>query len=162
MYCLVKYHIANQECYNKIHNKGYYTFWNSSSYTTLDVSFISSPSSLLINIFSPSPDLTLYTIMYSCPCENTGVGRNSPTCCNDWHWLLLMVMANQTAKGNYRLWNSKGIRISKGDRNKRGINNFSPTLLPDITSPSSTYFPILVMINLVPLHKPFCISKFSG
>ena len=69
----------------------------------LDVTSKSSLSSLFINIFSPSLDVTLDTTTYSCPCEKEDVGRNNPTCRNDCSRLLLIVMANETAKGNYRL-----------------------------------------------------------
>jgi len=63
----------------------YYTFRNTSSYTTLDVTSI---SSLFINISSPSLDVTLETATNNCQCENTDVGRYNPTCHNDCPWLL--------------------------------------------------------------------------
>jgi len=34
------------------------------------------------------------------------------------------------------------------------MKTFSPTLVPDKTFASSTYVPILVIINYVPLHNP--------
>jgi len=67
------------------------TLRNASSYTTLDITLVSSPSSSVINIFSPSLDVTLETATYICPWENTGVGRYTPTCLSDCPWLLLIV-----------------------------------------------------------------------
>jgi len=65
-------------------------------------------------------------------------------------------MAKETAKGNCFLLNLKDIQMSDGVKDNRGINTFSPALLPVITFASSTYFLILLIINLVPLHKPYC------
>lgn len=83
-----------------------------------------------------------------------------PTCLSDCPWLLLMVIAKQTDIGNCRRWNLKGILVSDGSNESLGIKTFSPILLPVITFPSSTYLPIFVIINLVPLQRPVVGSKF--
>jgi len=64
------------------------------------IGLVSSPSSLVINIFSHSLDITLESTTYDCPWENTGVGRYTPTCLSGCTWLLLIVIANDTVKGN--------------------------------------------------------------
>ena len=72
----------------------------------------------------------------------------------DWHWLLLIVIANETDNGNCLCLNLKWILLSDGVSDSLEMNTFSPILDPDMTSASSTNLPIFVIINLVPLHKP--------
>ena len=119
------------------------------------VTLVSSPSSSVINIFSPSLDVTLETVTYNCLWENTGVGRYTPTCLSDCPWLLLIVIANDTVKGNCLRWNLKRIQTSEGDRDSLDTKTWLPTLLPEMTLPSMRYLPILVITNLVPLHNPY-------
>jgi len=126
----------------------------------LDVTLVSSPSSSVINIFSPSLDVTLETTTYNWPWENTGVGRYTPTCLSDYPWLLLIVIANDTVKRNCFRWNLRGILTSEGDRDSLDTKTWSLTLLPEMTLPSMTYIPILVITNLVPLHNPYRVSIF--
>jgi hypothetical protein len=47
-------------------------------------------------------------------------------------------------------------------RDNLSIKTFSPILLPEITFPSRTNHPILVTINLVPLHNPNFWSIFPN
>ena len=75
----------------------------------------------MINIFSPSLDVTLEIATCNCQWENTGVGRYTPTCLSDCPWLLLIVIANDTVKGNCLRWNLKGILTSEGDWEKHGL-----------------------------------------
>ena len=75
----------------------------------------------MINIFSPSLDVTLKTVTYNYLWENTGVGRYTSTCLSDCPWLLLIVIANDKAKGNCVCWNFKGILTSEGDWEKHGL-----------------------------------------
>jgi len=83
------------------------TLQNTSSYTTLDVTLVSSPSSSVINIFTPSLDVTLETTTYNCL------------------WLLLIVIANDIVKGNCLRWNLKGILTSEGDRDNLNTKTWS-------------------------------------
>jgi len=48
----------------------------------------------------------------------------------------------------------------EGCNDSLGTYTLSPMLLPEITLPSKTYLPILVIIKCVPLHKPAVMSKF--
>jgi len=73
---------------------------------------------------------------------------------------LVIVIAKQTDIGNCLRWNLNGILVSDGASVSLGIYTLSPMLLPVITFPSRTYLPILVIINLVPLHRPADWSRF--
>ena len=67
---------------------------------------------------------------YNWPCENTGFGRYTPTCSIVCPCDLLIVIANATWTGNYRLDNVKGNSDSVNVRFILGITTVWSLCVP--------------------------------
>jgi len=98
----------------------------------------------VIRTFSPAFDFTLDIATYNCPCEKTGFDKYMPTLANDWPWLLLIVTANVTDKGNCLRRILMGNLRSKGIRGILGIRTGLPTLVPSNIRPCTGLSPSLM------------------
>lgn len=130
--------------------------WKTSLYTTLVVVFWSCPWSPAIKILIPPLFVTLDSATYSWPWLNTGLGRNKPTCDNVCPWLLLMVIAKETIRGNCRLWNLTAKVELDGTKVNLGMNTWSPKHFPVRILQFSTCLLIWMICSLVNLGIDLC------
>jgi hypothetical protein len=83
-------------------------------------------------------DTPLDKATYSCPCENTGSSRYTPTIGRVWPYALLIDIAKLRCTGNCFLLNLKGSdRSSDGEKRILGMKTMSPACVPLTISTSN-------------------------
>ena len=98
---------------------------------------------------------------YSCPCENTGTCKSSPTCFTDWPYDIFTVIANARWTGNWCHEKGSSKDWSDGLRVMCGIKTDDPANFPPSIQHWNTHGCISIKMSLVPLQSSIEGSRFQ-